>query len=418
MPNRRNAIYLLSIASLLIGLFTGRAVFFNLAYLTGGLLLLAYIWAWFSVRGITINRKTRSRRAQVGRNFSETFTVTNHTFLPKLWLEIRDYSELPGHRASHIVPTIRRKKSYTWSTDTPCQVRGEFRLGPLSLISGDPFGFYAMPRRISGTTRVIVFPATVPITKFNLPIGILSGGEAERRLTHHVTTNAAGVRDYVMGDSFNRVHWRSTARRGQLMVKEFELDPMVDIWLFVDFSAESLVEDPTIQRVGQKGTIIPTSQRIPPSTEEYNVIIAASLANYFIETERALGFTAYIPYRQVYQPERGNKQLTRILQTLAVARSTSNYTLGQMLALESQHFARGTTLIIVTSSLDPNWVSEAQILSSRGIRPMCVFVDPASFSVSPLSSDTIRGLLQIAKVPHLFVHKNDDLSAALAQRPL
>lgn len=417
MPNRRNALYLLSIISLLIGLFTGRAVFFNLTYLVGGLLLLSYVWAWLSVRGITISRKTRSRRAQVGRNFSEIFTITNHAIFPKIWLEIRDYSELPGHRVSHIVPTIKRGEQYTWLTDTPCQVRGEFRLGPISLISGDPFGLYTMSRRISGTTRVIVFPATVSISKFNLPMGILSGGEAERRLTHHVTTNAAGVRDYVTGDSFNRVHWRSTARRDKLMVKEFELDPMVDIWLFVDFSAQSLVEDPTIQRVGQKGTIIPTSQHIPPSTEEYIVVIAASLANYFIETERALGFTAYVPHRQIYQPERGNKQLTRILQTLAVARSTSKYTLGQTLALESTHFARGITLIIVTSSLDPSWIEEAQILSSRGIRPMCVYVDPVTFSQTPLSSENIRGLLQISKIPHLFVHKNDDLSAALSQRP-
>jgi hypothetical protein len=55
--------------------------------------------------------------------------------------------------------------------------------------------------------------------------GLLSGGEALRRRTHYVTTNASGVRDYAPGDSFSRIHWRSTARRNRLIVKEFELDP-------------------------------------------------------------------------------------------------------------------------------------------------------------------------------------------------
>ena len=92
MPNRRNAVYLLLILSLLTELFTGRAFFFNLAYLFTGLLLVSFLWAWVSVRWIGISRRTRSRRAQVGRNLEETFAVRNTSFLPKLWLEVRDHS--------------------------------------------------------------------------------------------------------------------------------------------------------------------------------------------------------------------------------------------------------------------------------------------------------------------------------------
>lgn len=415
--NRRLVIYLLTILSLLTGLFTGRAVFFNLAYLFSGLILISALWAWLSVRGIGIGRKTRTRRAQVGRSFGETFTIYNTSFLPKLWLEVRDYSDLPAHRASHIVPALGWRGTYQWNVETPCLVRGEFRLGPLSVLSGDPFGLFLMPRRISGTERVIIYPATVPITRFETPMGYLSGGEAQRQLTHHITTNAAGVRDYVTGDSFNRMHWRSSARRDRLIVKEFELDPMVDVWLFVDFSAQSLVEDPSIQRVGHKGTIIPTSQALPPSTEEYGVVIAASLARYFIENERALGFVAYTPYREILQPERGSRQMTRILQILAITRSFSPYSLAQMLALEASQLSRGTTLVIVTSSLDSAWVTEAQILARRGIRPMCILVDPHSFG-GQIPADSVRGMLQLAKIPSIMIQKNDDLSAALAQRPL
>jgi uncharacterized protein (DUF58 family) len=285
----------------------------------------------------------------------------------------------------------------------------------MTLVSGDPFGLFLSPRKLGATSRVIVYPATVPINYFDLPMGILSGGEAQRQRAHHITTNASGVRDYVPGDSFNRIHWRSTARRDRLIVKEFEIDPMVDIWLFVDFSASSVVEDPAIQRIGRNGPIISSSERIPPSTEEYSVVIAASLSKYFTEMERALGFVAYTPHREVHQPERGSRQLTRILQTLAVARSFSPFTVGEMLTLETPYLTRGTTLIIVTSSLEYRWVNEAQILARRGIRPVCVLVDPHSFG-GPHPPDEIRAILSLANIPTVTIRKNDDLTAALAQR--
>lgn len=417
MQNRRNAIYLLLIMSLLAGLFTGRAFFFNLAYLFGGLLVISFIWAWLAVRWISISRKTRARRAQVGRTLDEAFIVHNRSLLPKLWLEVRDHSDLPGHRASHVVPALGVRSRYRWYVETACLVRGEFTLGPMTLVSGDPFGLFLSLRRLSATSKVVIYPATVPLNHVELPIGQLSGGDAQRRRAHFVTTNAAGVREYVSGDSFNRIDWKSTARKNKLMVKEFDIDPLVDIWLFVDFSAGSLVEDPTLQRVGRNQVIVPTGMGIPYSTEEYNVVIAASLAKYFIDAERALGFAAYTPVREVHQPERGSRQLSRILQTLAVARSLSPQSLGEMLTLETPYFTRGTTLMIVTSSLDMHWVAEAQVLSRRGIRPMCILTDPHSFGgAKPV--DEMRGMLRLAKIPTLVVRKNDDIAAALQQRPL
>lgn len=417
MQNRRNAVYILLILCLLVGLFTGRAFFFNLSYLFSGLLALSFVWAWLSVRWISISRKTRARRAQVGRSLDEIFAVRNNSFLPKLWLEVRDHSTLPGHRASQVVPALGTRSSYRWQVDTPCLVRGEFQLGPMTIISGDPFGFFLSTRRLDATSRVIVYPGTVPINNIHLPIGQISGGEAQRRRAHFVTTNAAGVRDYVPGDSFNRIHWATSARKDKLVVKEFDIDPLVDIWLFVDFSAGSVVEDPALQRLNGTGTVIPTNSAIPPSTEEYGVVVAASVAKYFIDSERALGFAAYTPHREILQPERGTRQLNLILQTLAVARSFSKYTLGQMLTLETPYFTRGTTLVIITSSLDAAWITEAQILSRRGIRPMCILIDPHSFGGQTTADDTI-GLLRLAKIPTIIVRKQDDLGAVLSQRPV
>ena len=417
MKHRRYTLYLMAIACLIAGLFTGRAIFFTIAFLMGIVYLMAILRAWMSVRGLGMRRHTRTRRSQVGRTFTEVFTVRNLSLLPRLWLEVRDHSTLPGHRASHIVPSLGRKKEYQWRVDTPCSVRGEFQLGPMTLNSGDPFGLFSTPRRVNATERIIVYPEIAPITQFMIPMGNLSGGEAQRFMTHHVTTNAAGVREYVPGDSINRIHWKSTARRNKLIVKEFELDPMVDMWLFMDFSAESLVEASSVERAGRVGYVLPGHNGIPPSTEEYSVVIGASLAQYFVQLERALGFVAYLPRREAYLPERGHRQLTRVMETLAIARSTSTMSLKETLSLEASNFSRGATLVIVTSSLSLDWVIQVELLARRGIRPMCVFIDPASFGGS-YSSDDLRSSLHNARIPTIHVQQGDDLTAVLAQKPL
>jgi len=412
MQNRRNSVYIVITVSLLIGLFTGRAFFFNLAYMMVGLVVLSFLWSWTGVRWLAIARRTRSSRAQVGRHIEEAFMVRNRTLIPKLWLEVRDHSDLQGHYASQVVPVLGARSTYRWHVRTLCTARGEFQLGPLAVTSGDPFGLFVSTRHIAATSRLLVYPAVYNLSRFNLPIGMLSGGDAQRRRSHYVTTNAAGVRDYVPGDSFNRIHWRSSARKDRLIVKEFEIDPLVDVWIFSDFSAASLVEAADVKRVDGDGPIIASTTGLPASTEEYVASISATLMRYFVTLDRVVGFAAYTPNRDILQPDRGSRQLTRALESLAVARSKSTYTFAQMLILETPYLGRGTTLITVTSSTDSEWIREAQILSQRGISVVCVFVDPTSFRASVANGDTIDRL-RLAGIPTVVVKKDDDVTAAL-----
>src|SRR5919206_492984 len=80
----------------------------------------------------------------------------------------------------------------------------------------------------------LVYLQTTPLPGFVLPSAELPGGQDVKSRTYHVTPNVAPIRDYQPGDSFNRIHWRSTARTGQLMVKEFELDPTAEVYLVLD----------------------------------------------------------------------------------------------------------------------------------------------------------------------------------------
>src|SRR5262249_8469532 len=80
--------------------------------------------------------------------------------------------------------------------------------------------------------------ATEPRSYFPLPSRDLPGGAPTHASSFNSSAQASGVRDYAPGDPVNRVHWRSTARLGRLIVKEVEHEPTADLWLALDLDAE------------------------------------------------------------------------------------------------------------------------------------------------------------------------------------
>lgn len=421
LRQRRTGVIFLVILSLVAGLATGRDLFFNITYLFALLLIASFLWAYSNMNWLYVSRVTRTRRTQVGRPLEERFTVRNTSFLPKLWLEVRDFSTLHGHFASKVVNSLGSRSGFTWRVNTICRIRGRYRLGPIRLRTSDPFGLFPMERDIEATTNIVVYPQTVDIHHFALPIGILPGGDALRRRTHYVTTNASGVRDYAPGDSFSRIHWRSTARRDRLIVKEFELDPLADIWLVADMAVfthfsgaqevEARVDDeeyhPWIAWKDEE-------YQLPDSTEEYAVTVTASLAQYFLRRDRAVGLLANGQTHEIIQPDRGERQLNRILETLAVLRAEGQVSIEDLLDTESQLFPRGTTVIVVTPTTSEGWATIARQLTRRGLRVVSILIDPDSFgglhSALPLSE-----LLRASSIATYLVSCGDNLTVTLSR---
>jgi len=416
MIARRLIVFGLLLACLIGALVTGRELFYNLVYLWLTVIVIAGLWTWTAINRIRIGRHTRALRAQVGRPLEERLSVRNTSAVPKLWLEVRDFSNLPGHEASLVVDSLAPNRERVWVVRTMCRERGRFRLGPLSLTSGDPFGLFQVTRQVPQTTNIVVYPMTVNLPEFTLPLGPMPGGEALRRRTHYVTANASGVRDYAPGDSFNRIHWASTARRDRLIVKEFELDPLSDIWLFLDGDREVQASLPEAEPEEPASAVLwrrPERVALAPSTEEYAVTATASLAQFFVRRDRTVGLVTYGRARDVVQPDRGERQLTKILETLAVFRAQSRVTLAEALALETQQLPRWTTLIIVTAAADMQWVLAAQSLKRHGLRVVAIVVDAASFGGYNRSAGVVEALWT-AGIPAFRVKHGDDLVAALS----
>jgi uncharacterized protein (DUF58 family) len=416
---KRNwVVFLLWAVVLLAALNTGRDLYYHLTYVLSATIVLSFLWTWGSIHWLKLERQTRSRRSQVGKVAEERFIVRNTGFFPKLWLEVRDHSDLPGHYASQVVSTLGPFRQRGWAVKTICRRRGRFTLGPITLTSGDPFGLFKMQRYLSPTSTMIVYPATIELPAFTQPLGQLPGGEAMRRRTHYVTTNVAGVREYAPGDSFNRIHWPSTARTGRLIVKEFELDPTADIWLFLDMQREAQVGSAWETLPTREGPALLWERRprleLDPTTEEYGVTIAASLARHFIGLNRAIGLIAYGQHREMVQADRGDRQLTKLLEILAVIKARGRMPIGDVVAVEASHFSRDTTAVVITPSTDERLADALRSLGRRGIRAIVVLIESSTFGPAGSSLALLAELI-VSDIPAYLVKCGQPLEEALGQ---
>jgi len=377
------------------------SIFVRLIYLCLLLIIVSWVWAILSVQRYRLKRSARGVRQQLGQVFEERFEVENQSRLPRPWLAIKDEAELPGSGGSRVLSRIGSLELRNYSAYTLLVERGEFQLGPTSLISGDPFGLFAIFKEVPGERNLLVLPYMVDIHKFPFPPGLLPGGRAKRQKTTDITPHAAGVREYATGDALNRIHWPTTVRRDRLMVKEFEQDPQADVWIFLDAQRDVHHSTGTIQqgRVDQfwmwrhKEAIT-----LPQDTFEYGVSIAASVGRYFIHRGQSVGLGCLGQRMISLPPERGDRQLGKILENLALIKPMGKIPLIGLIENTSGFLLRGSIVVVITSATDDGVAMAIDTLVFRGLKPVVVLVNPATFGART-NSDGLNASLQKRGVP-------------------
>jgi len=352
-----------------------RAVLF-LLLVVSGVLAVSYFWARELGRGIQLRRFRRYGWAQVGDIIEERFILRNDGMMPALWIDIRDHSNLPGYSASRATG-VGGRATTRWTTEGSCSQRGIYTLGPLELHTSDPFGLFDVTLEHRYSESFVVYPPLAAIPRLFEPRGNSRGSARTNIRTLDLTTNAGGVRQYVPGDALNRIHWRTTARRSmphheELFVKEFDLEPSGDLWILVDMDTNA--------HAGQG----------LQSTEEYAVILAASLANEMLLANHAVGLFTHTDGPLIVPPRKGHQQLWEILRVLAGLHAESTVPFGEVLSLFEPVAGRGMSAAIITPSPEPAWLSGVGGVLRHGLHMHALLLDRASFG----GAGNVDGLFQ------------------------
>lgn len=393
----------LILAAILLGLqiFTpSRATFFILISLLC-IHLISLLWAQQLARGLRLQRMHRYGWAQVGDIIEERFVLHNDSWMPALWIDLRDRSTLPGYQVSRALG-IGGHSSNRWSTEGACERRGIYTLGPTEVITGDPFGLFEVALKHDYQETFIVYPPIAALPHIVEPRGMERGDAHTRIRTLDLTTNFASVRQYVPGDALNRIAWRTTARRSMpdhedIFVKEFDLEPSGDLWLFIDMDKDV--------HFGQNDD----------SSEELAVVLAASLANLMLRDNHAVGLASFDQEVIILPPQKGQGQMWEILRILAGIHATTSMPLARLMELTEPIIGRGVTVVLMTPSASPEWVGKVGSLLRRGIHVAGILLDNPALAAEGSLRNLIGALADLG-VPAQLIDQNLDLEIVSERR--
>lgn len=312
---------------------------------------LVLVWRHYGLRQVRYSRAFSRSRAFPGEEVTLEITVENAKLLPLPWLEVQEefptgvaYPEVTldsspkpkvgvfrTYFSARPYERVRRRYRVT------CNNRGYHRFGPVMVRTGDMFGFATRHETLEVVDYLIVYPRVLPVTAFGLPAKQPFGDEKPIQPLLEDPLRFAGVRPYHPGDMPRRVHWRASARTGDLQSKLYEPTATPTLAIFLDVN-----------------TFEHFWEGLDPARLEMAISAAASLASYGLEERRQVGLYVNAPLAAGAQrtirlaPSRHPSQLGKILDALALLIPYTGNRIEALIASEARRIPWGATLVVIT----------------------------------------------------------------------
>lgn len=364
----------LTLVAYLAALNRDQALPWAIAALLSATLITGISWPHWLVKRLAVTR-SGPQRAGEGDTITFHVEVENHGWLPRFMVELVDH--LPfvgagngtasnGEKMLGVAAYVPGGGKRRFDVPLLCEKRGFYRLGPVGLASSFPLGLAeARQSRNDGVQTLTIYPEVFPIVALPLlgsPSQIHRGGFLLPEGAG--AAEFSGLREYRRGDNPRHVHWPTTARRNELMVKEFE--PLASACLYI---ALDLAADANLGK-GRHSTL------------EYAVKIAASVAKFASANS--------IPTRLTGQGARllhlpagtGDHHFRAMLDELAVVDSDGATPYARVLENIALDCQPGETVLVFLSQPEGQSAQTLQalaLLRARGAHVLAVDFERESF---------------------------------------
>ena len=276
--------------------------------------------------------------------------VSNRGPLPVPWLSVTE-----------IVPFDLLPTSFRWATSLRGweertarfrvigSRRGIYRLGPATLVSGDPFGLVPAQTALTATERLVVYPRIVPLERLGIPARAPFADLRTPVPLFEDPHRAVGVRPYAPGDSARRIHWTASAHQGSLLVRKLEFGVGRDTVVLLDLTRRGLGSSRT-------------------QLVELAITTAASILYHIITVE---GLSAGLRMPGItLAPGADQGQLMVMLEVLAGAGAV----LDDSRLSDPAGLPFGASVVLVTGVVEGRWLAPLLTMRHRGWKPMVVLV--------------------------------------------
>lgn len=338
------------------------------------------LWNRYALNDVIFELKPSAHRAFPGDSIALDVTLANEKPLPlpeitvnlslSEALEPRDVdSTVEGAstvRTLTLRASLRPFEKRTWTIQLDCTRRGPWSVGPATLRSSDPFGFFSSRRTVGMRQDVFVYPHSFPIHEPPARNERLMGPLTARRRLVTDPMRRAGVRDYHPEDPFRTINWKATARTGGLKVNVN--DPVVSTVLMIVLNLDTFTHY-------WEGLAIEQSERA--------IETAASIARWGIEQQISVGVSTNglvagydTPLRIPHG--RGLHHQAQIMSGLARLWAFSTVPVANILRQERTRGSRDVTYVVVSPMTSPAIANELRLYTLAGIDPIFVPVGEAA----------------------------------------
>ncbi len=316
------------------------------------------LWSQYCLSRVEYNRRFSTNCVFYGEDVQLEIEIINRKILPLPWIQVDDElpeavtisktDNSPAPEAS-IVPLTERVLltnflSINWYHKTKrlyrlrCLQRGYFQFGPTNIRSGDLFGFFKRDMEVKKLDYITVYPKVLPVDKLGIPSTQPIGDIRIKNYLFEDPVLTLGIREYHYGDSMKRIHWKNTARTGQLQTKVYEPTTTVDMSIFLD------VRTTETQHWGHS----------MPRIFELAVVVAASIANHALTNGYRTGLYSngnlrLSPELIRIPPSQNPDQMHLILESLARITPTEIVPMPGLLSEESRNLPWGSSVVVISA---------------------------------------------------------------------
>ena len=256
------------------------------ALLVAAILVLAVsiapeVWYHRGLRNLVVETRWSAQRAFHGETVALRIRVENRKLLPLPWVRVEhnlpEALDALGGETAHAFRPRRYLLADTlslWSWQGMpkrrpllCAARGVYQLGPITIRTSDPLGWLVREREIAPpATSLLVYPLIAPIDHLNVAALFPFGMESTPRTLMEDPLRLAGVREYRPGDDPRLIHWKATARAGELRRKVLDPSGQYRFVLLLDVN-----------------TVRADRYPVNPDLLEFCVSVAASIASWALD---------------------------------------------------------------------------------------------------------------------------------------
>jgi uncharacterized protein (DUF58 family) len=348
--------------------------------------LVAWLWVRLAQGPMRLHREIGAEERYEGDDVEVELRLEHTSTVPAPSLVLVE--RLTGANAigEHRTPLDSKRGRYTLARLR----RGRYHFLEVRAVIEDAFGLQRAEVPLAAPWTLLVYPRLVELDRLFSEGGTYAQDGRRLLLRRPSGFDLHSVREYEQGESLRKVHWRSTAKRGQLMVKELEDAPRDEVAILLDAEAGSSVAESFDVQVRAAGSLLLAQAR-----RGRRAVLLVNGANRTLQRVHSYE----TDWRQAYD-------------LLAAAEPDGHAPAASLLGDEGSVVSRALELTVVTSTLSPLLVERLlqRTLSQR--RAAVVFVDPASFGPNGDRTEPRPALLrlQASGVPVAVLRRGDLLA--------